>query len=73
MKKVLLWIVANDGRFFQGAINILEQQYNGIEVVGMTSSLPIELKNPQGENLRRVSHKEVANDSFGGGTTSYLS
>ena len=43
MKKVLLWVVANDGRFFQGAVQILEQQYNGIEIVGVTASEEIQL------------------------------
>ena len=33
MIKTLLWVVSNDGRFFQGALKILEQQHNGIELV----------------------------------------
>ncbi len=41
MLKTLLWVVSNDGRFFQGALNILERQHNGIELVGVTAGAPI--------------------------------
>lgn len=37
MLKVLLWIVSNDGRFFQNAINTLGRQHNGVEIVGFTA------------------------------------
>ena len=43
MLKVLLWVVSNDGRFFQGAINILERQHNGLDIVGVTAGAPIQL------------------------------
>ncbi len=34
MIKVLTWFVSNDTKFQDKAIKILEQQHNGIEVVG---------------------------------------
>ena len=43
MLKILLWVVANDGRFFNGALNILARQHGGIEFVGVTASAPIQL------------------------------
>lgn len=43
MLKILLWVVSNDGRFFNCALNILERQHNGIELVGVTASNPIQL------------------------------
>ena len=33
MLRVLLWVVSNDYRFLNGAINILDRQHKGIEVV----------------------------------------
>lgn len=34
MLKVLIWVVSNDYRFLNNAINILDRQHNGLEVVG---------------------------------------
>ena len=43
MLKILIWFVSKDSRFFKNAINILEKQHNGLEVVGVTASEPIQL------------------------------
>ena len=43
MLKILLWVVANDGRFFNDALNILARQHGGIEFVGVTAAAPIQL------------------------------
>ena len=43
MLKVLVWVVSNDSRFFNAAINILERQHNGVELVGVTAGVPIQL------------------------------
>ena len=43
MLKVLIWIVSNDSRFFQGAMSILERQHNGLEVIGVTANEEIGL------------------------------
>ncbi len=43
MLKVLIWVVSEDTRFFQGAMNILERQHNGVEIVGVTSETAIQL------------------------------
>lgn len=37
MLKILVWLATNDIRFFNGALNILERQQNGIELVGITA------------------------------------
>ena len=38
MVKVLIWQVSNDMRFKDKAIKILEQQHDGIEIVGEAST-----------------------------------
>ncbi len=43
MLKILLWVVANDDKFFNDALNILARQHGGIEFVGVTASAPIQL------------------------------
>ena len=43
MLKIFMWIVADDGSFFDGALNILERQHNGIDVIGVTAGAPIQL------------------------------
>ena len=43
MLKVLIWVVSEDTRFFNGAITILERQYNGVELVGLTAIREVEL------------------------------
>lgn len=63
MLKVLLWVVSNDGRFFQGAMNILERQHNGLELVGVTAGAPIQLAK-DGKIVSFVSLSEV--DGGGG-------
>ena len=63
MIKALLWIVSNDGRFFKGAISILERQHNGIEIVGVTAGAPIQIKK-DGKNIPFIPLAELNN--FGG-------
>ena len=43
MLKILIWVVSPDDSFFQGAINILDRQHNGLELVGVTANEPIQL------------------------------
>ena len=58
MLKVLFWIVSNDSRFFNGAMNILERQHNGLEIVGVTASVPIQL-NKNGKIVNFIPLNEV--------------
>lgn len=58
MLKVMLWVVSNDGRFFNGALKILERQHNGIELVGVTADAPVQLAK-DGRNVPFVSLDEV--------------
>jgi len=60
MIKILVWIFSADTRFFNGALKILERQHNGVELVGMTSVLPVAGKDKQGKDLPRIPHEEVA-------------
>lgn len=43
MLKILLWIVSNDGRFFNDALKILEQQHGELEFVGVTAAAPVQV------------------------------
>ena len=58
MLKVLAWVVSNDSRFLNGALNILERQYNGLEVVGITANNPIQLAR-NGKIVPTVSCTEI--------------
>lgn len=62
MLKILLWVVSNDGRFFNGAINILERQHNGIDLVGITANAPIQLT----KNDKKVNFIPLAEVNGGG-------
>ena len=62
MLKILIWVASVDNRFLNDALKILERQHNGVEVVGVTSALPIVLNNERSEFLQRFSHEEVASD-----------
>ena len=37
MLKIFAWVVSNDGRFVESAIEILERQHNGLQLVGKAS------------------------------------
>ncbi len=58
MKKILLWFVSNDKRFFQGAITILERQHNGLYIVGVTAGVPIQLQ-VNGKNVNFIPFDKV--------------
>lgn len=70
MLKTFLWIVSNDGRFFQGAVKILERQHNGIEIVGVTAHVPINIA-VNGKNIPFVPLNKL--DALGGVMTFCLS
>ena len=53
MIKVLIWVVSEDTRFFNGAINILERQHNGVELVGLTAIQKVKL-HKDGKNVLNV-------------------
>ena len=63
MLKVLIWVVSNDGRFFNGAMNILERQHNGLELVGVTAGSPIQLAK-DGKNVPFIPLAEL--NAWGG-------
>ncbi|MCR5833573.1 MAG: DUF4422 domain-containing protein [Selenomonadaceae bacterium] len=43
MLKILAWIVSNDSRYFNAALNILARQHNGVDIVAVTANTPINL------------------------------
>ena len=43
--RIIIWFVSNDRRFINSALNILAQQHNGIEIVGVTATQKISINN----------------------------
>ena len=43
--RIVTWFVSNDGRFIGGALNILERQFNGVDIVGVTATQKINVDN----------------------------
>ena len=36
--RIIIWFVSDDGRYIGGALNILERQHNGVEILGATAT-----------------------------------
>ena len=43
--RIVVWFVSNDGRYIGAALNILERQHNGIELIGVTATQKISVNN----------------------------
>ena len=43
--RIIIWLVSNDGRFINSALNILAQQHNGLEILGVTATQKISINN----------------------------
>ena len=43
--RIIIWFVSDDGRFIGNAVNILAQQHNGIEILGVTSAQKFSVNN----------------------------
>ena len=43
--RIIIWIVSDDGRYIGGALNILTQQHNGVEILGVTATQKIQVNN----------------------------
>ena len=63
MKKVLLWFFSYDGKFLNSAAEILERQHNGLEVIGVTASVPISLQR-YGKNVSFIPLDKVTAIEF---------
>ena len=72
MLKILIWVVSQDTRFFNSAINILERQHNGVELVGLTAIREVELFTG-GKNVPNVPFIPLEKLTGGGYTIFYLS
>ena len=68
--RIILWFVSNDGRYFNGAINILERQFNGIEIVGVTAGQQIFIADGLGRTIPFIPLNVLAQN--GGGMTFFL-
>ena len=70
MLKVLAWVVSNDGRYFKSAVNILERQHKGVDLVGVTANKEFSLQK-DGKKIPFIPLAELKR--FGGVTLSLLS
>ena len=43
--RIIVWFVSNDGTFINASLNILAQQHNGIEILGVTATQKISVNN----------------------------
>ncbi len=69
--RIVVWFVSNDTRFISHAINILGNQFNGIDIVGVTANNKIEINDNQGRAVPFIPLQELANNG-GGGTMFFL-
>lgn len=63
MLKVLVWVFSNDARFFQGTMTILDRQHGGIELVGVTAGIPVQLQ-VNGKNVDFIALDKVGAQDF---------
>lgn len=63
--RIVVWIVSNDNRFIGGALNILERQFNGIELVGVTANVHISMKDPAGRAVPFIPLQELSGNGGG--------
>ena len=55
--RIIIWFVSNDGRFIGASLNILSQQHNGIEILGITATQKISVNNLSFLPLNEISLK----------------
>ena len=59
--RIVIWFVSNDGRFIDGALNILESQFNGVDIIGVTAAQKISI-----EDLPFIPLNEISMNGGGG-------
>ncbi|MBQ9488160.1 MAG: hypothetical protein IJU91_10270 [Selenomonadaceae bacterium] len=67
--RIVIWIVSPDQRFIGGAVNILERQFNGVEIVGVTANTKIAAKDNHGRAVPFIPIQELSGK--GGGVRRY--
>ena len=53
--RIIVWFVSNDGTFINASLNILAQQHNGIEIVGVTATQKISVNDWEFLPLNEIS------------------
>lgn len=64
--RIIIWFVTNDGRYINAAMNILAQQHNGVEILGVTATQKISVN-----NLPFIPLNEISMNGGGGTTYSF--
>ena len=68
--RIVVWVVSNDNRFIGGALNILERQFNGVELVGVTANVKIVATDNHGRAVSFIPLQELSGN--GGGMIFFL-
>lgn len=68
--RVVIWFVSNDNRFIGNAKNILEKQFNGVDLIGVTANTKITVKDETGRELPFLPLNELSQN--GGGYDIFL-
>ena len=63
--RIVIWIVSPDQRFIGNAVNILEMQFNGIDIVGVTANVQISATDNHGRALPFIPLKELVGNGRG--------
>ena len=58
--RIVIWFVSNDGRYIGGALNILESQFNGVDIIGVTAAQKISVKDGAGKILPFIPLNEIS-------------
>ena len=57
--RIVIWFFSPDQRFIGNAVNILERQFNGVDIVGVTARYSIEVTDNRGRVLPFISLQEL--------------
>lgn len=53
--RVVIWFMSNDWRYLNGAINILDYQFNGVDIIGVTATQNISVNDLKFIPLNEIS------------------
>lgn len=63
--RIVIWFVSPDQRFIGNAVNILEGQFNGIDIVGVTANVQVSAKDNHGRAVPFIPIQELSTNGGG--------
>ena len=63
--RIVILFVSPDQRFIGNAVSILEMQFNGVDIIGVTASDSIEVTDYQGRSVPFIPLKELVGNGGG--------